>query len=106
MWYRALTRLSIGVERWGIFPARRLKPEALRVLEGRGFISPVCAPPIAEVLGWDERSTVLQAAGIVTLEDLLDARSVPNVEPAHLKTWIAEAKALLSIEHCRNCRRE
>jgi len=104
-WYRALTRLSNGVDRWGIFPAHRLKPEALRILKGKGFIAPVVAPPLAALVGWADREDLLHAAGVETLTDLLDVENIPGVEAETLKMWITEAKALLSVDNCTSCKR-
>ena len=105
MWYRALTALSIGVKQFGIFPESRLKPEAATILEAKGFITPVVGPPISALPSWARRLDTLNAAGVETLTDLLDVRSVPGIDPATLKTWITEARALLSVKQCRRCRR-
>lgn len=105
MLYRALDNLSIGVRRYEVFNVNRLKEATRARLEQRGFITPVVAPPLYCVEGWQERAEILFETGIETLADVVLCSGVPaGVEPAAWATWQAEAVELLSIK-CTTCRR-
>lgn len=97
MLYRALENLSIGVPRGEFFDGERLSAKARTVLEGRGRISPVNYPPVAEV--WPDRVDALFDAGFNCFAELILARK--PAEP--FRTWQAEAIKLLSPGKYQSC---
>jgi len=105
MLYRALDNLSNGVRRWQVFNAARMKENIRAILEARGAIAPVSAPPLYGVEGWQTRAEILSDAGFETLADIVLFSGVPaGVEAVVWAQWQAEAAEALSIK-CLNCRR-
>jgi hypothetical protein len=93
--YRALDRLSIGVERYGVFPASRLSQHNAAILLQKGKIARVITPPLHVVL--PARAEELKARGIDSFETLFDLESDPLQD---------EALATLQPEPiCRSCSR-
>lgn len=105
MLYRALDKLNIGVGRYQVFDGARLSQKALAILEARGAIAPVNAPPLAHAEGWQERAALLESAGLETLADVVLFPGVPaGVEAAAWAQWQAQANEALTIK-CLHCRR-
>ena len=90
MLYRALRRLSIGVENGGLFDGARLKDGARNILENKHFIQPVTAPPIRDV--WPDRVSDLFEAGFNCLTELVLSGDLPE----KFVMWREEAIKLLT----------
>lgn len=104
MLYRANRNLSNGLHAGDIFPAERLKPDALEILEEKGTVSRVHAPPTIILCGWEQRDEILAEAGIYDLEQLIEAVEVDGVTPEQLQQWQCEALYLLvSDPHAGEC---
>jgi len=95
--FRALTRLSIGVERYGVFTEDRLKPENADILIRRARIAVVKTPPLLVMM--PEHEERFEALEVTTFEELFDCDSADDLK--------AEALALFQPETaiCTNCRR-
>ena len=101
-YYRAHSTLAAGsrtIQRGSIFPATMLRPDVITALEGR-HISRINAPPLAELPGWTRRAKRLADAGIISVEDFLDA--VDNgalssiYKPEQLTRWRNELMGWLA----------
>ena len=102
MLYISRQKLSIGVAAGGVFNGNILKPKNREILENKGIIYPVHAPPIREV--WPCRVEALFAAGFNCFEELILANNLTGA----LLTWQQEAVKLLSpgpFQSC-NCRKK
>ena len=97
MLYRALDNLSIGVKRGELFKHTRLSERARIILTDRGIIAPVNAPPVAAIEGWEERAAELEAAGVVTIDQLIEASSIDGIEQSLLEIWKRDARQALAI---------
>lgn len=104
MLYRANRNLSNGLKIGDIFKHTRLKPEALAILEEKGTVSRVHAPPTIILCGWEQRDEILAEVGIYDLEQLIETVEVEGVSPEQLKQWQCEALNLLvSDPHAGEC---
>lgn len=102
MLYIARNRLSIGVAAGGVFNGDLLKPQNREILENKGIIYPVHAPPLRDI--WPYRVDELFAAGFNCFDELVLA---PNLMGKFLE-WQREALRLLSpgpFQSC-NCRKK
>jgi len=105
--------LTTGHERHDVIPASELVPEAVEVLLARGIISIASGPPLVELPGWKVRGRVLAAAGIETINALLDAEHEEAIIAAFqlkkrstIERWRREALSWLKAPATnRNCGR-
>jgi hypothetical protein len=97
--FRALARLTIGVQRYEAFLENRLKPQNVDILIRRERIVQVKTPPLMVML--PEYEELFCELGIATFEELFDC------ELADVSDIKAEALALFQPENgiCKNCRR-
>lgn len=104
MLYRANRNLSNGLQVGEIFRTERLNPDALRILEEKGTVSRVYAPPTIILCGWERRDDILAAQGIYDLAALIEAETVEGITADELQQWQEEALALLvSDPHAGEC---
>ncbi len=71
--YRALDRLSIGVEYGQAFSGNRLTGKNAEILLRKGIITEVDTPPLAIIDSFSEVYEELNDAGIITLGDFLES---------------------------------
>ena len=90
-WYRSLKDLSNGIERGQVFPGGRLKPDSIPILESRGIIARISAPPLVELPGWKKRAEKLEAAGILDAEQFLDSDSAQLAKACRAKESLIES---------------
>jgi hypothetical protein len=101
--YRALTKLSSGVDCGQLTRLEHLTPEQIAKLEQVGAVARVAAPPLSELPDWASRAGKLAKAGIQDAEQFLDAE-IPVISRAlHVKAETAaryqdEVKAWLVIQ--------
>jgi len=106
MIYRARTNLDAGkkgiIPKGGVFCSGFLSPEIIEILEKRGRILPIAAPPLEELPGWRLRSAKMARAGVVMADAFLEAdanelaRSI-KVKASLIEAWKQEVIGLLSI---------
>ena len=81
-----------------------LTEEQQQILIDRGVISPISAPPLAELPGFIKRAERLQEFGIETAEAFLDADPEEvakqyDVKPRTVRRWQDELLQLLILPH-------
>lgn len=101
-YYRALANLTAGskqILRGDIFSGSLLRPDVIAALEGR-YVSRITAPPLAELPGWTRRAERLQPAGIVDIEQFLEAADSGELSslfaPEQIKRWRGELLSWLA----------
>ncbi len=97
--YRALDHLDNGVRKGRVFNHSRIKAENVQRLIEVGAIAEVRAPPLLALPDpWPDRAARVADAGIVDLEQLIDAVEVDGVTYQELVDWQQQAYRLLTIE--------
>lgn len=99
MLYRSTINLSIGVRGGEPFRVERLSAKARQILEARGRIVPIHAPPIAVVPGWEKRAARIEReTGITMLDEFIEASLLPEYHE-----WQREALAVITPRNCKHC---
>jgi len=98
MLLRALRKLNIGIKKYEVFKATRISKKTRDMLLARGIISVVEAPPVSEVGVTDETLERFESAGVETLADVIEAKSVEGMTGEELKTLQGVASEMLSIK--------
>jgi hypothetical protein len=105
MLMRALTNLSIGIAAGEVFPSSRVKYASLQILINRGKVARVSSPPIAAIDALASVRDRLAAAGITTLEELIETAEVAGMTGCELGDAQDIAAGLLVIEKPCGCGR-
>jgi len=106
MLLRAFGNLSNGIRRGEMFAASRLKPETVELLIGRGLLAQVGAPPVAVLDELAGIADVLESVGVVTLEDLIEAKAVAGLTAEELTGWQSVAIGAMNVEKPCRCGRK
>ena len=106
MLMRARRNLSNGIRSGEMFTSSRLTPKTAQVLLGRGLIAPATSPPVAVLAALEGITDVLQSAGVVTLEDLIEAKAVAGLTAEELAGWQSVAAGAMNVEKPCGCRRK
>lgn len=101
--YRALNTLSGVCQRGDLTRLTHLTPEQIAKLERVGAVAPISSPPLAVLPEWAIRAGKLAKAGIVTVEQLLEAEAESvaktlRVKVETAKQYQADAEQFLVIQ--------
>jgi len=96
--YRALRKLNIGIKKYEVFKGSRISKKTRDILLKRGIISLVEAPPVAAAGVTGETLERFESAGVETLADVIEAKSVDGIADEELKALKGMANDMLSIE--------
>ena len=101
--YRALANLELKHEiiaQGSLFPGSLIAEQNLEILEARGKVSKVAAPPIGIMPGWKKRAEKLKTHHVEMVDELLDLDTAElakifKVKPETAAGWKAELRAYL-----------
>ena len=98
MLLRALRHLNIGIEQYEVFPASRISKKTRDILLAREIVSVVEAPPVSAIAVTPETLDKFDSAGVETLADVIEAKSVEGMTGEELTALQGVATDALSIE--------
>ena len=98
MLLRALRKLNIGIEKYEVFSASRISKKTRDILLKRGIVSVVQAPPVSSVGVTPETLEKFDSAGVETLADVIEAKSVEGVTDEELTALKGVANDALKAE--------
>lgn len=91
------TPLSSGQKQGDIIQDGELKKRTIDRMLATGTLVRVSTPPLSELPGWDDRAGLLARAGVITVEDLLEAdrsklTKATKKTVTTIRRWQAEAR--------------
>jgi hypothetical protein len=97
------TPLSTGQRQGDIIQDGDLKPKTIQIFLVSGTLVRVSTPPLTELPGWEKRAELLKKAGIITIQDLLEASPTGLVRQTKksrttVKRWQIEAKKAIEVK--------
>lgn len=100
--YRAINRLSVGINAGEAFLATRLTPKSLKTLTAKGFIHELPMPPLRILAAFEYEYSALERRGYENLGDLL---SSTDIDIEHLRFIGWQILNPPATGGCSNCNR-
>jgi hypothetical protein len=96
------TPLSTGQRQGDIIQDGDLKGKTIQKFLATGTLVRVSTPPLTELPDWEKRAGLLEKAGIITIQDLIEASPAQLVRATKkarttVRRWQAEAKKAIEI---------
>jgi hypothetical protein len=96
------TPLSSGQRQGDIIQDGDLKPKTIQALLSAGTLVRVSTPPLSELPGWKTRAKLLAKAGIITVQDFIEADKAKLIKVTKktattVNRWKAEAKKAIEV---------